>query len=499
MNGESPLCKKAVPIKRRLICVGLVGLAIALAGITFLQYNRAKADVLGGPLPPPPLPPNDLQLTPVEKLGKLMLYDSSLSNPPGYSCATCHVPETGFTGPSSEINAFSGPQPGVVPGRFSNRKPQSYLYASFSPVGPYYDSGLKTWLGGDFWNGRVPDLATQALQPPLNPNEMANIPDGPYPPLNGGHSPLLVQKLANRPYTPLFKEVYGQDAFQVFSPQRIYQLFGEAIAAYESSGEVCAFSSKYDASKYGTPPKNLYTLTDSEERGRKLFFGEAQCSACHSSAAVPAIQAITQGKDTFTMYCYANIGVPKNIGNPYYQQTDKESNPHGYNSRGTNYIDYGLGANPNPARDGTRFYQKVPGDVPQFRGLFKTPSMRSVDKRPSPEFVKAYMHNGVFKSLPEVVRFYNKRNIAMDANGKEIVFDLRKGPPPGCTPLFPPPEVLDNVQNVTGVPPSQATSATESNGQVGNLQLTQQQEDDLVNFIKILSDGYTKPNPVSPK
>jgi len=38
-----------------------------------------------------------------------------------------------------------------------------------------------------------------------------------------------------------------------------------------------------------------------------------------------------------------NIGVPKNTGNPYYQQTDKESNPHGYNSLGTKYIDYGLG------------------------------------------------------------------------------------------------------------------------------------------------------------
>jgi cytochrome c peroxidase len=483
--------------KRYFPYFGLLGVAVTLVGITSVQYNRAQADVLGGPLPAPPLPPENVQLTPVEKLGKLMLYDSSLSNPPGYSCATCHVPETGFTGPNSEINAFSGPQPGVVPGRFSNRKPQSYLYAAFSPVGPYYDPGLKTWLGGNFWNGRVPDLATQALQPPLNPNEMANIPEGPYPPANGGYAPLLVQKLANRPYTPLFKAVYGQDAFDVFSPKQIYELFGEAIAAYESSGEVCAFSSKYDASKYGTPPKNLYTLTTSEERGRQLFFGEAQCSACHSSAPVPAIQAITQGKETFTMYCYANIGVPRNIYNPYYQQTDRESDPHGYNPLGTKYIDYGLGANPNPAPDGTRFYEKVPGDIPQFRGLFKTASMRSVDKRPSPDFVKAYMHNGVFKSLKDVVRFYNKRNIAVDPNGKEIAFDLRKGPPPGYTPLFPPPEVLDNVQNVTGVPPSQATSATESNGQVGNLQLAEQQEDDLVNFIKILTDGYTKPNPIS--
>jgi cytochrome c peroxidase len=91
--------------------------------------------VLGGPLPSPPLPPDTIQLTPVEKLGKLMLYDSTLSNPPGYSCATCHVPEAGFTGPNSEINAFAGPQPGIVPGRFSDRKPQSYLYAAFSPEG----------------------------------------------------------------------------------------------------------------------------------------------------------------------------------------------------------------------------------------------------------------------------------------------------------------------------------------------------------------------------
>jgi hypothetical protein len=86
----------------------------------------------------------------------------------------------------------------------------------------------------------------------------------------------------------------------------------------------------------------------------------------------------------------------------------------------------------------------------------------------------------------------------VNASGQEIAFDLRKGPPTGFTPLFPPPEVLDNVQNVAGVTPAQATAATESNGQVGNLQLSPQQEQDLVNFIAILSDGFTKPNPVSP-
>jgi cytochrome c peroxidase len=229
-----------------------------------------------------------------------------------------------------------------------------------------------------------------------------------------------------------------------------------------------------------------------------LYFGQAQCFQCHSSAGLPNVTLEAQGKETFTMYCYANIGVPRNQANAYYQETNKQSNPHGYNPLGTNYVDYGLGSNPNPAPDGTRFYNLVPGDILQFRGLFKTPSNRSVDKRPSPDFVKAYMHNGVFKSLQQVVHFYNKRNIAVDASGNEVAFDLRNGPPPGTTRLFPPPEVLDNVQNVAGFTPAQATAATASNGQVGNLQLTAQQEADLVNFLKTLTDGYTSPNPVSP-
>jgi len=48
------------------------------------------------------------------------------------------------------------------------------------------------------------------------------------------------------------------------------------------------------------------------------------------------------------------------------------------------------------------------------------------------------MHNGVFKSLKDVVHFYNKRNIAVDASVKEIAFDLRKGSPSGYSPLFSP-------------------------------------------------------------
>ena len=47
------------------------------------------------------------------------------------------------------------------------------------------------------------------------------------------------------------------------------------------------------------------------------------------------------------------------------------------------------------------------------------------------------MHNGVFKSLQEVVHFYNKRNIAVNAAGQEVAFDLRNGPPSGYSPTTP--------------------------------------------------------------
>ena len=242
------------------------------------------------------------------------------------------------------------------------------------------------------------------------------------------------------------------------------------------------------------PAGTLYTLSASEERGRQLYFGigttNAHCAECHSSSAIPYILATTDGKDTFTMYCFANIGVPKNFNNPFYQVTDCTSNPHGCNPLGTNFIDYGLGANPNPAPDGTVFNNSATNS--QFLGLFQAPTTRNVDLRPSPTFVKAYFHNGWAKSLQTVVHFYNKRNIAVNSAGQEVVFNLMTGPPAGYTPLFAPPEALNtNVNNYQGL-----QSNTPGTAQVGNLGLTAAQEANLVSFLQILSDGYTAPNPV---
>jgi len=196
---------------------------------------------------------------------------------------------------------------------------------------PTLTPAAAVWVGGNFWDGRAFDTSIQAQGPPINPNEMNNTPVGTAP---NQYPPLLVKKLMHRPYTPLIKKIYGKDVFKKYTPRQIFEIWGEAIAAYEACGEVCQFSSKYDASIFGVPAKNKYTLSASEERGRLLYFGGAQCFACHSSAGMPAVMLETDGKETFTMYCFANIGVPKNPGNPYYAMTDPISNPTGYNPLG---------------------------------------------------------------------------------------------------------------------------------------------------------------------
>jgi cytochrome c peroxidase len=87
------------------------------------------------------------------------------------------------------------------------------------------------------------------------------------------------------------------------------------------------------------------------------------------------------------------------------------------------------------------------------------PTLRNVDLRPGPlavgRHVKAFGHNGVFKSLEEIVRFYNTR----DAGG------------------WAPPEYAPTVNRK----------------ELGSLGLTGEEEADLVAFLRTLSDGYSKP------
>ena len=115
----------------------------------------------------------------------------------------------------------------------------------------------------------------------------------------------------------------------------------------------------------------------------------ANCASCHSLKAGP------KGYPLFTDYSYDNLGVPKNPENPFYNNL-------AYNPEGSAWIDTGLGGYLETVQD--------PGAAQQM-GKMKVPTLRNVDKRPSASFVKAYGHNGYFKSLESIVRFYSARGM----------------------------------------------------------------------------------------
>ena len=93
-----------------------------------VEIDRIETQTIGRLAAPP-----DNQVQQIELLGKLMLYDKQLSVNRNEACAFCHMPETGFTGPLSEVNRTTGSYPGWVRTQFSNRKPQSHAYAPCLP------------------------------------------------------------------------------------------------------------------------------------------------------------------------------------------------------------------------------------------------------------------------------------------------------------------------------------------------------------------------------
>jgi cytochrome c peroxidase len=56
---------------------------------------------------------------------QVVLYDKDLSVNRNEACAFCHTPETGFTGPVSELNRTTAAYPASVRTRSSNRKPET--------------------------------------------------------------------------------------------------------------------------------------------------------------------------------------------------------------------------------------------------------------------------------------------------------------------------------------------------------------------------------------
>jgi cytochrome c peroxidase len=352
-------------------------------------------------------------LTNLELLGKNIYFDK-ISEPGNMACADCHSPSVGFTGPLPGVMLHGSVYRGAVAQRHGDRRPPSAAYGGDSPV-LHFDDAEGVWIGGMFWDGRATGwtlddpLAEQALGPFLNPAEQNN-PD----------PATVLQKIAGSKYAGLWVKVYGPMSLDPADVHENYVKVGRAIAAYERSSEVSAFTSKFDCFLAGT-----VELTEQEAWGFELFNGKGMCSACHLSDGPAPL---------FTDYTFDNLGVPKNPENPMYA-----AHP--------DFVDPGLGG----------FLKSIGKPEAVYMtemGKHKVPTLRNVDKRPGLGFPKDYSHNGYFKSLKEIVHFYNTRDTEEEN--------------------WPAPEVAGNVNS----------------DELGNLGLSSEEEDAIVAFMGTLSDGF---------
>jgi len=393
-------------------------------------------------------------LSVAEQLGKSIFFDDALSINANQSCASCHGPEAGWTGPDSDTNMTGAVYEGSIADRFGNRKPPSAAYATLSPLFHQDKGGL--FIGGNFWDGRATGerlgnpAADQALGPFLNHVEQA-LPD----------SACVVYLVCEAPDS-LFESVWGTDSCDITWPADVvdacktegaevslseddreksdmnYDAIGLSVASYEASVEVNAFSSKFDVAK----------LSKMERRGSSLFRSKGKCSRCHTA----------NGKEPlFTDFTFDNLGLPQNPENP--AGTDP------------GFVDPGLGG----------FLMNAGYDEDVYEeewGKQKVPTLRNVGKgscETEPDnddcIVKAYGHNGYFKTLAGIVHFYNTRDVKPVCPGLYTEMEALDA---NC---WPEPEISENVND----------------DELGDLGLSAEDEAAIVAFLNALSDGYIPP------
>ncbi|MES9935899.1 MAG: cytochrome c peroxidase [Sedimenticola sp.] len=292
----------------------------------------------------------------IEALGRMLYFDTNLSKKRTQSCATCHAPDFGFADPRSNASG-KAVSLGDDGSSLGNRNAPTASYAAFSPR--FHRNSEGEYIGGQFHDGREPDLEGQAGGPPLNPIEMG-MPD---------KASVLARLKENPAYVTAFRMHYGNGVFD--DADTTYHAMAKSIAAFERTDFFSPFDSKYDRHLRGE-----YKMTKQEELGMTLFFSQqfTNCNLCHQLKKLPESEG-----ETFSNYEFHNIGTPENRATRT------------VNGVADDHVDRGLLDNP-----------KV--DDPKQAGKFKVPTLRNV------AVTSPYMHNGVFKDLRTVVLFYNKYN-----------------------------------------------------------------------------------------
>jgi cytochrome c peroxidase len=206
------------------------------------------------------------------------------------------------------------------------------------------------------------------------------------------------------------------------------------------------------------------------------------CSSQSSSLADTGTKA--QVTPLFTCFGSANEGLPLNPRIATFYETKPDAfgftpNPYGFGYRDLglgNFLRSGPDSAPNPNATWVQYAPSVDGQmqVATARDVALTPPKCSTTEAPGPYFQKEFFHNGYIKSLKQLVHFYNTRDL--------YPFPVTSGHCPAGTTekvdCWPHPEVPNNVDMTTG-----------------NLGLTDQEENQVVDFLQTLSDGFTTPYP----
>jgi cytochrome c peroxidase len=186
----------------------------------------------------------------------------------------------------------------------------------------------------------------------------------------------------------------------------------------------------------------------------------------------------------FTCFGSANLGLPRNPRDAFYFETTPDSFGFTPNPAGFTYTDFGLGtflrsgfgSAPNPNSAWRKFASVSDGKMQTMtaRDVGLASPKCPTTEAPGPYFQKEFFHNGYIKSLKQLVHFYNTRD--------KYPFSVGSGECPAGTTekvnCWPSPEVPQNVDMT-----------------VGNLGLTDTEENQIVKFLQTLSDGFTTPYP----
>ncbi len=393
-----PKARRAFLTKSRLSRAGRATILGVFAGIPIAAVAAIGVSYVAFASEPPVPVPVENPITEAKRvLGKILFFDEQLSASNTVACATCHTMSQG----GADLRQARNPgadgvmntpddmiaSPGVIHSDSDNNfvrdaiyglQPQATGRAAPSPINAAYAIDM-------FWDGRARSqfidpqtgtvaiangggLESQCVNPPMSSAEMGH---------EGMYWGLIVSKLGSaRPLdlaTNLPPDVtaaladkpdYGTLFQRAFGDTAITsKRFAFAIGAYERT--LISDQTPWDRFQAG----DQSALTQGQIAGMGTF--QQNCAVCHTTNQPGPNQGM------FTDQTFRNIGLRP------------------------------------PAEDLGR--QIVTGNTAD-RGKFKVPSLRNVGLH------HTFMHNGMFTSIVDVVRFYVR------APGAPVQFDDNKDP-----------------------------------------------------------------------